>query len=371
MDLELRGCDVAVVGAGAVGCAVAWRLAREGLSVALVEKTRPGAESSGAAAGLLASQHEGSVGGAFFRLLWRSERMWSDFVREMAEAGAPDTGFRACGTLEVAAGEREAAVLAERYAWQKQAGLPVEALDGGTARARLPALTPEIDQALWYPEAAQVDAQRLPDALWACARAAGVRLVIGEARQLVLRGGGVAGVGGDGRSLEAGGVVVAAGAHASLIEGVGLAPDAIRPIRGQIVSLEAAPGFGAAVFGAGCYLAPKPDGRLLVGSTMEEVGFDKRVTGEGVRRLLERAARLCPALHDAPVGALWAGLRPATRDGLPALGPVPGVPGLHLAVGLLRNGILLTPVTAEILAASVLGRAVDLAPELGAARLFA
>jgi glycine oxidase len=371
MDPLPAGCDVAVVGAGAVGCAVAWRLAQGGLSVVLVERTRPGAEASSAAAGLLASQHEGSKDGPFFRLLRRSERMWGEFARELAEAGAPDMGYRASGAVDVAFDEGEAAVLAGRLSWQRQAGLAVELLEAPELLARFAALAPQIQQALWYPEAAQVDAQRLCASLWAAARSAGVRWLEGEARSLLLRGGRLAGLTVDGRPLEAEAVIVAAGAFGALIEGVGLAPAALRPIRGQLVCFELEPPFEAAVFGAGGYLAPKPDGRVLAGSTMEDVGFDKRVTAAGVQSILERAARLCPRLATAPVGALWAGLRPATPDGLPALGPVPGMPGLHLAAGHLRNGILLTPVTAELLAASVRGQPLDLPRELQAARLFA
>ncbi|MHB8420865.1 MAG: glycine oxidase ThiO [Myxococcales bacterium] len=364
-----RGCDVAVVGAGAVGCAIAWRLAQEGLSVVLVERVRPGAEASSAAAGLLASQHESSGQGPFFQLLRRSEGLWRGFAEEIRDASSLDPGWRACGALEVAQGEREGQALAARLAWQRQAGLAVEWLDGREARSRLPALAPEIDAALWFPDAAQVDAQRLTASLWACAAAAGARLAVGEARRLLVEGGRVAGLLVDDRPIAAAAVVLAAGAFSALVEGVGLPPRAVRPVRGQIVCFDLRAPFAAAVFGTGGYLAPKPDGRLLVGSTMEEVGFDKSVTGGGVRGLLELAARLCPALREAPIGSLWAGLRPATADGLPALGPSPGIAGLHLALGHFRNGILLAPVTAEIVAAGVRGKPVDLAPELSAARL--
>jgi glycine oxidase len=242
-------------------------------------------------------------------------------------------------------------------------------------RSHEPALGPLVREAVLFPEAGQVDAQRLSLALLGCARAAGAELRLGEARRLLLEAGRIVGLEVDGVRVAAQAVVVAAGAWSSLVEGVGLKPHAVRPVRGQLVRFDLSSPLRGVVYGAGGYLVPRVDGHVLAGSTMEDVGFDKSVTGAGVAAILERASRLCPSLGAAPVGALWAGLRPACEDGLPALGPVPGVPGLHLAVGHLRNGILLTPVTAELIAAAVLGKPAELgtepAAELSAARLFA
>jgi glycine oxidase len=363
--------DVAVVGAGALGCAIAWRLGQAGLTVVLIEKTRPGAEASSAAAGILAAQAEAQADGPFFRLMQRSEQMYRDFAAELKDASGVDPGWRPCGALVAATSEAEVAEIREHTRWQQEAGLPVELLGERELREREPALGPRVRGGVLYAEAGQVDAQRLSQALAGCALKGGGRLRLGEARRLLLEGGRVAGVEVDGERLAAQSVVIAAGAWSSLIGGVGLAPSCVRPVRGQLVRFDVQPPpLRGVVFGAGGYLVPRLEGHLVAGSTMEEAGFDKSVTGAGVAAILERAALLFPSLGQAPIGALWAGLRPACADGLPALGPVPGVPGLHLAVGHLRNGIALTPVTAEIVAAGVLGKPMELATELAAARLF-
>jgi glycine oxidase len=370
MDSGSKRADVAVVGAGAIGCAIAWRLAQAGLAVTLIEKTHPGAEASSAAAGILAAQLEAKHDGPFFRLALRSERMYGAFAAEIHEAGGVDVGWRRCGVL-AAALEGEAGKHWEQWGWQGAAGFPIERLGEPELRSHEPALGPLVRSGLLFPEAGQVDAQRLSQALLVCARAAGCQLRLGEARRLLLSSDRVTGLEIDGVRLDVPAVVLAAGAWSALVEGVGLKRGSVRPVRGQLVRLDAAPPLRGIVYGAGGYLVPRVEGHVLAGSTMEEAGFDKSVTAAGAAAILERAGRLCPSLAQAPVGALWAGLRPACEDGLPALGPVPGVAGLHLAVGHLRNGILLTPVTAELVAAGLLRAPPELAPQLAAARLFA
>ena len=368
---ELESADVAVVGAGVIGCAIAWRLAQSGMSVALIERTRPGAEASSAAAGILAAQAEVEADGPFFRLLLRSERMYSDFAAEVREASGVDPGWRRCGAVVAASSDVDVEGIRAGSRWQQQAGLPVELLAERELRAHEPALGPRVRGGVLLTEAGQVDALRLSQALAICALKAGGRLRLGEAHRLLLEGGRVAGVEIAGERLAAQSVVIAAGAWSSLVEGVGLVPSSVRPVRGQLVRFDVQPPpLRGIVFGAGGYLVPRLEGHLVAGSTMEDAGFDKSVTGAGVAAILERAALLCPSLGQTPIGALWAGLRPSCVDGLPALGPVPGVPGLHLAVGHLRNGIALTPVTADLIAAGVLGKTLELAPELSAARLF-
>lgn len=369
--------DVVILGAGAIGCSIGWRLAQAGLSVTLVERTRPGAEATSAAAGILSAQAEGEEDGALFRLLSRSEALYEAFARELGERADLTLGYARVGLLEVALDEGEPTRLERRLSWQQRAGLPIEALDGAGARAREPALGPGLRSALFFPRAARLDPRGLGQALWECAREAGCRLHLGQARALRLHGGRVVGVELDGTQadpcsvLNAEIVVIAAGAWSSLIAGLGLTSNAVRPMRGQLARLEGpSPALRAIVFGAGGYVVPQAGGRITVGSTQEDVGFDKAVTHAAVERLLARAERLCPSLAGRRVEALWAGLRPMTSDGRPALGPVPGVPGLRLAVGHGRNGILLTPVTAEILAQGILGTPPALASELTAARLF-
>ncbi len=369
MDGEFSGADVAVVGAGAIGCAVAWRLAREGLSVVLVERVYPGAETSSAAAGILAAQIEAEEDGAFFRFLWRSEQMYADFAGELRSASGMEIGYRACGALKVALDEADLAPLAVPFAWQRAEGLPVERLNGPAIRELEPSLSPEIRGGLLFPSAAQVDAQRLTPALWTACRRAGCRLARGEARRILARSGKVTGVEVAGRALAASAVVVASGSWSALVPGAGLPTGSVRPVRGQMIRFEGLPPVRRVVFGAGGYLVPRLDGHLLAGATMEEVGFDKSTTAEGVTRLGALARRLCPPLAGMPVSSSWAGLRPACPDGLPALGPLPAADGIFLAAGHLRNGILLTPATAEVIAAMVLGRPYELPPQMRAGRL--
>jgi glycine oxidase len=182
-----------------------------------------------------------------------------------------------------------------------------------------------------------------------------VRFVAATARRVISDGERAIGVELDEGRVSAGSVVVALGAWSSQLDGLPEVAHPVGPLRGQMVELELpAPPIGHVVFGEGGYLVPRGDGRLLVGSTSERVGFRKEVTVDGMRTLLGRAARLCPALAAAPLGRFWSGLRPTTSDGLPNIGPS-SLGGLFWASGHHRNGILLAPITAEILAAYVLG----------------
>ncbi|MHB1847107.1 MAG: FAD-dependent oxidoreductase, partial [Deltaproteobacteria bacterium] len=308
--------------------------------------------------------------GAFFRLLWQSERRWEAFSRELEERTGLAVAYLPSGALQLAEGEAELRELERQASWQQAAGLPVERLSGGDALALEPGLGRPPELALRFAAAGQVDPPRLTQALFRWAELAGVSFLLAEVSAIALDRGRVRGVLlADGRRLAADAVVVAAGAWAALLEGSGLSPSSIRPVHGQLVRLSASPPpIHHVVFGAGGYLVPRGPSSVLCGSTMEERGFDKAVTADGVRLLLERAGRLAPSLSHAEVERLWSGLRPATADGLPALGPT-RLPGLHLAVGLFRNGILLVPEASELVASGLLGRELSLAPELSARRL--
>jgi glycine oxidase len=362
--------EVVVVGAGVIGSSIAWRLAQAGVGVVLVDRGAPGGEASGAAAGILASQLEAAGDGGLFRLLARSERLHPSFAAEVSESSGLDIGYRVCGALEVALQESESAALEARAAWQSGQDFPVERLSAVHVRALEGALAPKVIQALFFPRAAQLDPRRFCAALFRCAQLAGAKFRSGHVRRLLSSHGRVEGVDLEGERVSATAVVLAAGAWSSLVEGTGLAVSSVYPVRGQLVALRpvTAP-LHRVIFGAGGYLVPRADGRVIVGSTMERVGFEKFSTPQGVSTLLARAQRLCPELAQVPMTSAWAGLRPATEDGLPALGPTP-LEGLHLAVGHLRNGILLTPVTAALVAAGVQGQPAEVPAEFAARRLF-
>ncbi|HEU4536316.1 MAG TPA: FAD-dependent oxidoreductase, partial [Polyangiaceae bacterium] len=217
-------------------------------------------------------------------------------------------------------------------------------------------------EAVWFPEDGQVEPARLMRALEVAAARAGVDVRRGaHVRRIVIEGGRARGVVlEDGTRLDAPSVVLAAGSWSTLIEGVPLAPDAVRPSRGELVELSlAAPPLGRVVFGRGAYLVPRDDGRVVVGSTHEFVGFRREVSARGVRDLLAAATALCPALEAASFVRAWSNFRPFPAGGRPLVGESEAAKGLVVATGHYRNGILLAPLTAELVRAAVRGRAYE------------
>ncbi len=330
--------DVIVVGGGAIGCAVAWRLAQRGLEVTLVERGPLGGEASWAAAGILAPQAEADAPGPLFSLKCHSRALWPSFAVELREASGIDVGWVACGTLMVALDDAEAAALRARLEWQQAAGLRVE----------------QRGRSLYLPDDHQVEPRLVGRALATALARTGVTVRQGEAQRLVHDRARVSGLIVDGEMVTGGHVVLAGGAWSSRLDGLPPMPR-VQPLRGQLLELAAPPGLVAHVlFGDGGYLVPRADGRIVVGSSEEEVGFVKEVTPPVLARLRQRAARLVPSLAEAPLVGAWAGLRPSTKDRLPLLGNTP-LDGLHVATGHHRNGILLLPVTAQIVTALVTG----------------
>jgi len=355
--------DVLVIGGGAIGCASALALSKRGARVRLVERSRPGAEASSAAAGILGAYVEAHDAGPLAQLCFRSLAMYAGWTASLAESTGIDVGHRPSGSMRVfldpAAFERDAP---GPHAAFGDAAEPIDAL---SARAREPALSTSVAGALRFRHDCRIDPPALMLAVEGAVRNAGVGIIgdDGAARVLV-EGGRATGVTlASGEVLRAGAVVIAAGAW-SLLEGSGLAEGWIEPVRGQMIELRTgARPFDHVLFGPGAYLSPRDDGRVIVGSTQERAGFHKAVTVRGIRGLLEGAAALVPALEDAEIARTWSGLRPATPDGSPLLG-AGAVHGLWVATGHFRNGILLAPITGEIVASLVLdGRSpIDLAP---------
>ncbi len=356
--------DVVVIGAGVQGCAVALRLAQAGKDVLLLERSIPGAEASSAAGGILSPGVEAVEPSPFYDLCRASLARYPALVRELEQATEIALGFRAGGTLEVALEDDHAQLLAARAERLARHGLPAEVLDDAEARRLEPGLSPATRGALFFPNEASIDPRPLARALYLAARAAGARFQTGQVLRIVQEGGRAVGVDHDAGRIEAGAVVLAAGAWSALVPGSGLPRGAVRPVRGQIALLDTRQRLlGRVVFSDKGYVVPRADGRVLCGSTMEEVGFEKAVTAGGLHAVLGMAIEIAPALAAAPLIDTWSNFRPASPDGWPVLGPSP-VPGLFHATGHTRNGILLTPITADAVAASVLGRPppVDLSP---------
>jgi glycine oxidase len=365
---------VVVVGAGLQGASVALRLAQAGRKVTVLERAIPGAEASFAAGGILSPGVEAVEPGPFYALCAASLARYPAFAREVEAASGLWVGYRGGGTLELALDDEHARILAGRAEKIEKAGLPVEVLDEAEVRRLEPAVSTETRGALFFREEASVDPRLLGRAVYFAAARAGARFLTGQVRRIVVEGGRAAGVDHESGRIGADAVVLAAGAWSLLVEGHGLPPGAVRPVRGQIAVLDTRPPLlSRVIFSGHGYLVPRADGRILCGSTMEEVGFEKAVTAAGLRHVLDVALEISPALGAAPVVETWSNFRPASPDGEPILGAA-SVPGLFYATGHTRNGILLAPITADAVAAAVLGRPapVDLAPfspaRLGAGR---
>lgn len=341
--------DVVVVGGGVVGCAVARRAARSGLRVVVVERGTPGMEASWAAAGMLSPLAEAAGPGPMLDLLLEARDGYPRYVDALREETGMDCGYSDAGTLYLALREEDESELAERFAWQSAAGLPVERLDAAAAREAEPAVSPAVRGALRFPGDHQVDNRALAAALWSSARAAGAEFRLGASAVRLLREGGrAAGVAcAGGQRVEAGAVVLAGGAWAGRLEGLPR-PVPVEPVHGQLAAIESVPPlFRHVVDSPRCYLVPRSAGRVIVGATVEHTGERRAVTPWGLTRLLVAAMEAAPALEHAPLAETWSGLRPGTPDGLPILGPDPQLPGLVYATGHYRNGILLAPLTGE------------------------
>jgi glycine oxidase len=362
--------DVTIVGGGVVGSAIALRLAQAGARVSLLERASPGAEASGAAAGLLAPQLESEGPGPFLDLCLRSRAMYPAFAQELEQLSGIQINYLASGVLSVAMSEEGGPAMEATVAWQKAVGLRAELLEGAEALKLEPHLTPRVAVAIHFPDDHQVDNRLLMKALSAAAARAGARFQEGNVRRVLVEENRVIGVEVDGETLPSGTVVIAAGSWSGLIPGSRIPNYAVKPVRGQMVQLQTrVPLLRRAIICGDSYLVPRVDGRILAGSTFEFAGFEKQVTTAGLSKILSAALELCPGLSGLPVQEFWAGLRPYTEDQHPLLGEGP-LGGLFWATGHFRNGILLAPITAQVVTQAILGQktSVDLRP-FGYARL--
>lgn len=359
--------DVLVVGGGIVGCTVALAAARGGCVTTLLERGELAREATWAAGGMLAPLAEASGPGPFLDLGLASLARYPEFVRSVEAAVDRTVDFRRDGKLILARDGREERRLRRRLEWIGERDRGAEWLDPEGVRHREPLLTDDLRGALLLPDEARVDNRLLGRAVAKAAGTAGARIRTGCRVARILRHGdritGVALAGGE--RVEAERVVVAAGAWSGRLDGLPRTLP-VRPVRGQMLAVAPRDGELSTVVDSGrVYLVPRRDGRIVAGSTMEEAGFRSAPTAEGVAGLLERVVDAAPSLADGELVETWAGLRPATPDGLPILGPDPDLEGLYYATGHFRNGILLAPVTADCLGPLLTGRGrppVDLDP---------
>lgn len=367
-----RSPDVVVVGGGVIGLATAWRVAQRALSV-LVLDPDPGSGASGVAAGMLAPVTEAHyTEQSLLRLTLDSAARYPAFIAELTAATGLDTGYLECGTVLAAADGDDLAVAGELHAFQRSLGLTVERLTARELRRLEPMLAPGVRGGLLVAGDHQIDPRRLVTALLGACRGAGVALRTHRVSAVEVTGERATGVVlDDGSTVAAGQVLLAAGCWTGAIGG--LPPDllpVVRPVKGQLLRLHvpaaARPllrhNVRGLVRGSSIYLVPRPDGELVLGATMEEQGFDTTVTAGAVYELLRDARELLPGITELAVTEVIAGLRPATADNAPVLGPT-GLAGLLLATGHFRNGVLLAPVTADALAAALAGEEM---PEIAA-----
>jgi glycine oxidase len=361
--------SVAIIGAGVVGLGIAWRLAARGVEVAVFDKSAAGAGATHAAAGMLAACAEAEPGEEALVALGRdSQARWPAFADELEQASGIDVELRREGTLVIALTADDQARLLHHLEFQKRLDLPLQWISAAETRRREPHLAGKLAGAVFSPEDHQVDNRKLAIALAIAAKAAGARIhEQAPVATISSRGRRVDGILlADGRKHAADVVVLAAGAWSRGIARsiADMAPQSlppVRPIKGQMLALrmdKAAPLVRHVIWGPGIYLVPRLDGRLIVGATVEEKGFDSSLTAGGLLTLLEAAWRAVPAIEELPIDEMWVGHRPGSRDDAPILGPAP-LDGLIYATGHHRNGILLAPVTADTIARLVLDGTLD------------
>jgi glycine oxidase len=355
--------DLLVVGGGVIGLATAWRAAARGMTVTLIERDGLGEGTSRIAAGMLAPVAEVEFGGAGRRMLelaMRSARLWPGFAEELGAVSGTEIALRPTGTLLLARDADEEAELERQLEFRRSLGLDVKRLRPSAARELEPALAPTLRAALEAPGDHSLDPRPVLRALREVCGAAGVR--IRERSPLAgLEHDGCrleAVVLADGERLSSGAVVLATGPWSGRLPGL---PDGagvpVRPVKGQVLRLRdpAGPGLLERVIRyAGGYVVPRGDGRYVLGGTVEERGFDTSATAGAVYELLREARELLPGITEMEIEELSVGMRPGTPDNLPAIGPA-RLAGLWWATGHYRNGILLAPLTAELLTGALCG----------------
>jgi len=354
-----------VAGGGVIGTAIAWRAALAGLDVVLVDPD-VGDAASGVAAGMLAPVSEALFGeGALLAINLLAVQRFPSFAAELEDATGHEVGLRREGTLAIGYDPDDLAALMRLTAFRRSAGLDAEELDSRACRRLEPFLTPDVRGGVIFAGDWSVDNRRYAAALRVAMAAAKVRIIRGRVTQAQVAGGRVRGVGlADGTDIDSAAVVVAAGYASGTVDGL---PSplraAVRPVKGQLLRLRHPKGIPpvishtirATVRGADVYLVPRADGEVIVGATSEERGPDRTVTAGAVHDLLRDAMTVLPVTSELILAETCAGLRPGTPDNGPIVGGC-GVDGLLLATGHYRNGILMSPVTADAIMAVLTGQ---------------
>jgi len=337
--------SVAIVGAGIIGCAIARALAARGVACAVFDDRPVGGGATRASAGMLAPYVEAHERGPLLDLCVRSLDLYDAWIDDVRRESGVEVEYRRIGTLEIAFDEDHAAEFRSRARGES----PVIRtwLDAAAARRAHPALAP-IAGGLFTPTHGYVSAPNLASALAAAAERHGAAFRRSAVQAIAPHGSSLRVTAAEG-TVDADSVVLAAGAWTNRIAGIDTPP--LRPVRGQLLQLGShGRPVSTILWGPDCYVVPRADGSLLVGATVENVGFDERTTAAGIRALRDAASRLLPESAGAPLLDARAGLRPAAPDDLPVIGPDTNLAGLVHAAGHYRNGVLLAPITATLIA---------------------
>ena len=346
--------DAAIIGGGVIGSSIAWRLAQAGMRVAVLERGAIGREASWAAGGMLAPLAEANKADAFFACAVASRAMYADFARELREASGIDIEYRTEGTLYLALTDEDEEELAQRWQWQHAAGLQVKKLKADCVLKLEPALNPKLRWALQFPDDHQVNNRQLVAALEVAIRKLGVEIFTQtEVEKILISNIQVTGVATSRGEIKANSVIIAAGSWSGLV--AAKIKSHIEPVRGQMIALEMTETkLKHIIYSSRGYLIPRLSGVVIAGATTERVGYDKAVTAGGIHSIVENAVEIMPQAKALKIKETWSGLRPGSSDELPILGNDPKITGLVYATGHYRNGILLTPITAQAISQLVL-----------------
>jgi len=350
--------DAAIVGGGVIGLTIARALAMRGVrNVMLIERGSPGAEASWAAGGILAPQVEADHESDLFRLACASRDLYGAFADALREETGADVELDRTGTLYLGFTREDEGEFRRRFTWQTEKGLRIDWLNSHDAHQLEPQISNQVRCALRFPNDIQVDNRKLIKALAKANQKLGVRVANNcEVSAVRINLGRVSGIETSGGHVSVPVIVLAAGAWNSFIK----SPDAflpeirIEPVRGQMLCFKNEPALARhVIYSSSGYLVPRRDGRVLAGSTSEHAGFEKRVTDEGINAIKAMASEIIPELNRLPLIDSWAGFRPRAADDLPVLGPCQAIEGLFYATGHYRNGILLAPITGDLIADAI------------------
>ncbi len=354
--------DFAIIGGGVIGCAIAHALARAGAgAITVIERGQPGAEASSAAAGVLAVASSRQPRGPLYDLKCASAALFPALVDELRAAVGIDVEYARAGLIDLAFTPAEAERLQRLVDRRRERGFAVESLDPPALRAREPAVNPTVCAGAWFGDDRSLNATRLVDALQRAGAARGVEFrLAAPVTGMEFGGGRVLALTAGGERLTPGHVIVAAGAWSAELGALLRVRIPVRPDRGEMLALRPAQPVGHTLSWHDGYVVPRADGEVLIGSTSAPGVSDKEVTASSVALLLRRAVRMVPALADAALLRTWAGVRPACALRRPMIGPLRGFANVTLATGHHRSGVLLAPITAQLVAELLLQGATSL-----------